>query len=115
MAMLVAVHNVYPSLRPYTSAFFKLSHYNPEKGTYVQGWGDIYFAAGSIVGFTALRAITIDWIFQPIARAAGLKRKASIRFAEQGWLLVYYGGFWSYGMVCRQPNLEERGPFNDGR
>ncbi|KAK2753929.1 sphingosine N-acyltransferase lag1 [Arachnomyces sp. PD_36] len=96
--MLLAVHNVYPSLRPYTAGFFQLSHYNPETGTYVQGWRDIYFAIGSIIGFTAARAITIDWIFQPIARAGGLKRKASLRFAEQGWLVVYYGGYWSFGM-----------------
>lgn len=99
MAMLLAVHNAYPSLRPYTSAFIQLSHYNPEKGTYVQGSRDIYFAIGSVVGFTAARAIIIDWIFQPIAQASGLKRKTSLRFAEQGWLVVYYGGYWSFGMV----------------
>lgn len=109
MAMLLAVHNVYPSLRPYTSPFFQLSHYNPQTGTYVQGGRDIYFAIGSIVGFTAARAIAIDWILQPIARASGLKPKTSLRFAEQGWLVVYYGGYWSFGMVGYGPRISYAG------
>jgi hypothetical protein len=28
-----------------------------------------------------------------------LKRKASIRFAEQGWMWLYYAFFWTFGMV----------------
>jgi len=97
--MIFAVHNLYPSLRPYTAPFFQLSHYQPSKGLYVQGWDDIYYVIGSAIGFTAVRAVAIDWIFRPIARYGGLKRKPSIRFAEQAWLLVYYGFFWSFGMV----------------
>ncbi|PGH08263.1 hypothetical protein AJ79_06049 [Helicocarpus griseus UAMH5409] len=99
LTMIFALHNLYPSLRPYTSPFLQLPHYQPEKGTYVQGWDDIYFAMGAILAFTAVRAIAIEWIFQPIARQWGLKKqKASLRFAEQGWILVYYGGYWTYGM-----------------
>ena len=99
VAMLFAVHDLYPSLRDYTTPFFRLSYYKPARGTYVQGWDDIYLVTGLIVAFTAIRAITIEWIFGPIARKAGLKSKTAVRFAEQGWLLVYYGGFWSFGMV----------------
>jgi acyl-CoA-dependent ceramide synthase len=84
--------------------FFQLSYYQPAKAVYVQGWDDIYLVMGLIVAFTAVRAITIEWIFGPIARYAGLKRKTAVRFAEQGWLLVYYGGFWSFGMVCTSPS-----------
>lgn len=98
--MLLAVHNLYPSLRPYTAPFFQLSYYQPSKGVYIQGWDDIYYVIGSAIGFTAVRAIAIDWIFRPIARSAGLKKKKpSLRFAEQAWLLVYYGFFWTCGMV----------------
>ncbi|KAI9924007.1 sphingosine N-acyltransferase lag1 [Aspergillus wentii] len=97
LSMLLAVHNLYPSLRPYTTPFFQLSHYQSED-VYVQGWDDIYFVISSAIAFTAIRAITIEWVFQPVAQYAGLKRKASIRFAEQGWLLLYYGFFWSFGM-----------------
>ena len=99
MAMLLACHNLYPSLRPYTTPFFQLSYYQPSQGVYVQGWNDIYFVISSAIAFTAIRAIALDWVLQPLARKAGLKRKASVRFAEQGWLWLYYGFFWTFGMV----------------
>ncbi|EEH08706.1 sphingosine N-acyltransferase lag1 [Histoplasma capsulatum G186AR] len=98
LTMIFALHNLYPSLRPYTSPFLQLPHYQPEKGTYVQGWDDIYFVMGGVLAFTAVRAIAIEWIFQPLARRYGLKHKASVRLAEQGWILVYYFGFWAYGV-----------------
>ncbi|EFW19904.1 sphingosine N-acyltransferase lag1 [Coccidioides posadasii str. Silveira] len=98
LTMIFAVHNLYPSLRPYTSPFLTLPHYRSTKGIYVQGWDDLYFIIGSMVAFTAIRAIAIDWILMPIAQQLGLKLKASLRFAEQGWLLVYYIVFWSYGL-----------------
>ncbi|KAJ5610195.1 hypothetical protein N7510_006914 [Penicillium lagena] len=98
LATLLALHNLYPSLRPYTQPFFELSYYVPSKGQYVQGWDDIYFVASGIIAFTAIRAIAIEWILQPLARYAGLKRKASVRFAEQAWLFMYDGFFWSLGM-----------------
>lgn len=103
LAMLLACHNLYPSLRPYTAPFFQLSYYHPSQDVYVQGLDDIYFVISSALVFTAIRAIAIDWVFRPIARKAGLKRKASVRFAEQGWLGVYYGFFWSFGMVSLGP------------
>lgn len=97
--MLLAVHHLYPSLNPYTAPFFQLSYYQPTTGDYVQGWDDIYFIASSAIAFIAIRAIVIDWILQPLAQSCGLKRKASVRLAEQGWLCLYYGFFWSLGMV----------------
>ncbi|KAL1957148.1 hypothetical protein VTO42DRAFT_6291 [Malbranchea cinnamomea] len=98
LAMIFALHSLYPSLRPYTTPFLQLPHFQPERGAYVQGWDDIYFIISSILGFTAVRAFAIDWVFQPIARSRGLKRKNAIRFAEQAWLLVYDSTFWTYGM-----------------
>lgn len=97
--MLLAVHHLYPSLRPYTAPFFQLSYYQASQGVYVQGWDDIYFVASSAIAFTAIRAIVIDWVLRPIAMHAGLKRKASVRFAEQGWMWLYYAFFWTFGMV----------------
>ena len=92
----------YSPARALTRPFFELSYYNPSTETYVQGWDDLYFVIGWIVIFTAARAVAIDRLFIPIARQAGLKRKACIRFAEQGWLLLYYGVFWTLGMVWTQ-------------
>ena len=99
LTMIFAVHNLYPSLRPYTTSYLQLPHYEPTKGAYVQGWDDIYFIISSILAFTAVRAIIIDWVFEPLARNRGLKKKTAVRFAEQAWLLVYDSTFWAYGMV----------------
>lgn len=97
--MLLALHNLYPSLRPYTQPFFELSYHDPATGQYVQGWDDVYFVMSAALAFTAVRAIAIEWILIPLARRAGLKRKGSIRFAEQGWQAVYYGFIWALGLV----------------
>lgn len=96
---LLAVHNLYPSLRSYTTPFFQLSYYQPETGRYVLGWNDVYFVVSAIITFTAVRAICIDWTFRPLAKYLGLKKKASLRFAEQAWMAVYYCIFWSVGVV----------------
>ncbi|PYH97576.1 longevity-assurance protein [Aspergillus ellipticus CBS 707.79] len=98
LSMLLAVHHLYPSLNPYTAPFFQLSYYQPASGDYVQGWDDVFFVASSAVAFMAIRAMIMDWILQPLAQSYGLKKKASVRLAEQGWLAVYYGFFCSLGM-----------------
>ncbi|KAJ5570416.1 uncharacterized protein N7459_009846 [Penicillium hispanicum] len=98
LAMLLALHNLYPSLRPYTQPFFELSYYDPASGKYVQGWDDTYFVISATLALTAVRAIAIEWILQPFSRYAGLKRKGSIRFAEQGWQVMYYSFIWAVGL-----------------
>lgn len=100
LGTLLAAHNLYPTLRPYTAPFFQLSYYQPSEGVYVQGFDDVYFVISSAITFTAVRATAIEWIFRPAARYAGLKRKASNRFAEQAWMWMYYAFFWTFGMVC---------------
>lgn len=97
--MLLALHNLYPSLRPYTQPFFELSYHDPATDRYVQGWDDTYFVISAALALTAIRAIAIEWLLQPLSRYAGLKRKASIRFAEQGWQVMYYSFIWSVGLV----------------
>jgi acyl-CoA-dependent ceramide synthase len=99
LSTLLAAHNLYPSLRSYTAPFFEMAYYQPSTGLYIHGRDDLYFVISAILAFTAVRAIFIDWIFRPLAKSVGLKRKASIRFAEQAWLLVYYATFWVFGMV----------------
>lgn len=97
--MLLALHNLYPSLRPYTQPFFELSYYDPSTNQYVQGSDDVYFVISAALALTAIREIAIKWIFRPLARYAGLKQKGSIRFAEQGWQATYYGFIWAMGLV----------------
>lgn len=99
LAMLLALHNLYPSLRPYTQPFFQLSYYDAASDSYVQGWDDVYFVFSAAVALTGIRAIVIEWMIQPMARSAGLKRKQAVRVAEQGWNAMYYSFIWGVGMV----------------
>jgi hypothetical protein len=99
LAMLLALHNLYPSLRPYTQPFFQLSYYNESSNSYVQGWNDVYFVISAAIALTGIRAIAIEWFLQPLARACGLKRKQSLRLAEQGWQAMYYSFIWGVGLV----------------
>lgn len=64
------------------------------------GWDDIFLVFHWIVVFTGLRAATMDYILTPLAQWAGIDQtKDKARFAEQAWVLIYYGVFWSLGMV----------------
>lgn len=104
LAMLLALNNLYPSLRPYTQPFFELSYHDPSTNLYVQGWDDVYFVFSAALVLTAIRAIAIEWVFRPFATRAGLKRKGSVRLAEQGWQALYYGFIWGVGLVCIGPS-----------
>ena len=54
-----------------------------------------------IVLFSGLRAGVMDYVLAPLARMLGLSKKKEVtRFAEQGWMLIYYSVFWPLGMVC---------------
>lgn len=97
--MMLALHNLYPSLRPYTQPFFELSYYDPATNLYVQGWDDVYFVISAALVLTAVRAIAIEWVLRPLATRAGLKRKGSVRLAEQSWQVLYYGFIWAVGLV----------------
>lgn len=58
-----------------------------------------------------MRCAVMDYILAPIGTWAGLrKKKATVRFAEQAWIMLYYGAFWVTGMVS--PRTHER-PFAD--
>jgi len=54
--------------------------------------------------FTGLRVFVMEYIMSPLAEKGGIhKKKERIRFAEQAWIYVYYGLFWSLGMVLCIP------------
>ena len=97
---VISLHVLHPESRIHTRKFLQLSYPSQTDQTYTQGLDDIYFIFAWIINFTALRAISIEWILQPLARSLGVARKSHLRFAEQGWLTLYYGTFWTLGMVC---------------
>ncbi len=104
---VVSLHTLHRPSRAYTRKFLKLSYASQSDQIYKQGFDDLYFVIAWIVNFTALRAISIDWILRPAAKHLGVAKKSHLRFAEQGWLVLYHGTFWTLGMVWppRSPSL----------
>jgi acyl-CoA-dependent ceramide synthase len=100
LMLLVLTHVCFPSLRSSTIQYFTLSYYDAQTGLYNPGWQDLKFVSLCIIVFTALRAAAMDYALVPMARKCGIhKKKATIRFAEQAWLVLYYATFWSLGTV----------------
>ncbi|KAI1444180.1 longevity assurance proteins LAG1/LAC1 [Annulohypoxylon stygium] len=96
---LFLAHSLVPRLRPFTSQFFTLSHYNPATGKYASGHGDLYFLTFCVLLFTGIRAALMQHVLAPLAKYWGVtKKKDATRFAEQGWMLMYNAIFWSFGM-----------------
>lgn len=108
--LLVLTHAVFPSLRTHTIQYFTLSYYDAQTGLYNPGWQDLKLVSLCIIVFTALRAAAMDYVLIPIARWCGIhKKKATIRFAEQAWLVSYYSVFCCLGMVRhKRPSMPFR-------
>ena len=89
----------FPSAQHHTRKFFRISYYNPETGLYALGWDDIWFVFYWIIVCTGARCSVMDYALVPLARWAGIKKKkAQVRFAEQGWMVLCYGTLWCFGM-----------------
>lgn len=98
--LLVLTLVCFPTLRSSTIQYFTLSYYDAQTGLYNPGWQDLKFVSLCIIVFTALRAAAMDYALVPMAKKCGIhKKKATIRFAEQAWLVIYYATFWSLGTV----------------
>lgn len=99
IALLFLSHGCIPAARPYTSKFFTLSYYDTKTTKYAAGFDDFYFMIFCIVVLTGLRAGVMDHVLAPLASHWGVsKAKDRTRFAEQGWMLMYYNVFWPVGM-----------------
>ncbi|QPG96715.1 hypothetical protein C2857_005076 [Epichloe festucae Fl1] len=99
IALLFLTHGCISVARPYTSKFFTLSYYDHETTKYAAGFDDFYFMTFCIVVLTGLRAGVMNHMLAPFASHWGVsKAKDRTRFAEQGWMLMYYNVFWPVGM-----------------
>ncbi|OZJ06938.1 hypothetical protein BZG36_00116 [Bifiguratus adelaidae] len=79
--------------------FFSLQYQDKTTGLYDKGWQDLNFICFWVLAFTALRAGIMEYLLTPFARRSGITSPAKvIRFAEQGWSVIYYVIFWSLGM-----------------
>ena len=63
---------------------------------------DAYLIAFWVASFWFLREATMRWIWSPLARICGVKEgKAVVRFAEQGWSMLYCQSLLSLCVVLR--------------
>lgn len=86
-------------MRRYTRLFYELPYPDGE-GQHVQGSDDGLFVLGWLVLMTALRATIIEGVYQFVTWLRIMSHKARMRFAEQAFLLLYYGTSFALGMVC---------------
>ena len=100
LLLLALTHMCFPRSRRQTRKFFELNYYDSSTGRYAVGWDDFFTVSFWIIVFTGLRVVVMDYVLVPLAQHSGIaKKKKKIRFAEQAWVLIYYGSFWSLGMV----------------
>lgn len=97
---VASVHSLIPPVRRYTQSFYKLPYPNGD-GQCLQGVEDVQFVLGWLVLMTALRATIIEGIYRFVTRFRIVSSKTRMRFAEQGFLLLYSGTSFSVGMVRR--------------
>ena len=95
---VASIHSLIPPARPFTQHFIQLPYY-VGGGWYLQGADDALFILGWLILMTAIRASTIEGIYQFVTRFRLVSRKQRMRFAEQGFLLLYSGTSFSVGMV----------------
>ncbi|TQV95681.1 hypothetical protein V2A60_000868 [Cordyceps javanica] len=99
LALLFLSHRLIPASWPYTTKFLSLSYRNERTGLYAAGYDDFYFMTFFILLLTCLRAGFMDHVLAPLAQRWGVAgKKNAVRFAEQGWMLMYYNVFWPIGM-----------------
>ncbi len=67
---------------------------------YAKTWWDLAFLVYYIVFWSFVRQSLAAQVFQPLARYFRLKKPAKVeRFCEQGYALVYFGFFGTWGYV----------------
>ncbi|POY74314.1 hypothetical protein BMF94_2508 [Rhodotorula taiwanensis] len=89
--------------RSIPARFLHLSFRQPGTDLYFKGRDDGFLIAWWVIAFCFLREATMRWGLRPLARWSGIRSsRAVVRFAEQGWLLVYYSFSWSIGIYINQ-------------
>jgi very-long-chain ceramide synthase len=98
LSTLVTLHLFVP--QPHTAKFFSLSHFNPSTQLYNKGPGDWPFVITWVLFFTLLRAVLMQFLFEPFFRrfASHPTRRTATRFAEQAWSVFYYSISFAIGL-----------------
>ncbi|KAF9158774.1 sphingosine N-acyltransferase lag1 [Mortierella sp. AD010] len=87
----------------FAKKFLFFQEYDPITDTYEKTWEDLYFLLFWVINFTFLRASVMTYVLTPLARRLGATNERAVgRFAEQGWICIYYSCSWVLGMYCLQ-------------
>ncbi|KAJ1956360.1 Sphingosine N-acyltransferase lag1, partial [Dipsacomyces acuminosporus] len=93
LVTLIAIHAHDTFFSNRSSAFVHLQYKIPHDplGRYYRGSQDAYFIMYWVAAFTLVRALIMYKVLEPFARWYGVDTEHKVtRFAEQGWLTVYY-------------------------
>lgn len=100
LLLLYSTHAFVPSMRWLTD---KMVHLQYQRGPNAYGIGidDAYFVVNVMITLTFFRSFVMQLILNPMAEEWFhiRSKKAKVRFAEQGWCLIYYSFLFIYGLV----------------
>ena len=100
MIILAVIGTYIVSPDSFAKKFLFFQEYDAATDTYEKSWDDLYFLVFWVLTFTFLRASVMNYVLMPAARRLGATtERAVLRFAEQGWICLYYSCSWVLGMV----------------
>lgn len=100
MIILAILGTYFVNPDSFVKKFLFFQEYDAATDTYEKSWDDLYFLVFWVLAFTFLRAAVMTYILMPAAsRLGATTERAVLRFAEQGWICIYYSCSWTLGMV----------------
>jgi acyl-CoA-dependent ceramide synthase len=103
LATIVAMY-FNPSTHATALPFLSLSYHDAASGLYSKGWGqDLKLVLTLMVVFILMRYTLITHVLRPLGTALGLSRSKTVRFTEQGTVLVFYTLSFVAGLMLLLP------------
>lgn len=103
---LVAILSVFPQTRGFVDKMLHIQYVYGDGSRATIGWADSLYVLTGLVLVIGARAAVIVLFIEFLAPFLKITRRKSIlRFAEQGWGLLYYGGvsLWGLNLLRRSP------------
>ncbi|KAF9116708.1 sphingosine N-acyltransferase lag1 [Mortierella sp. AM989] len=85
---ILATYTLFPN--SFAKKFLFFQKYDSITNTYEKTWEDIYFLLFWVISFTFLRATVMTYVLLPLACRLGVTSESVGRFAEKGWIFIYY-------------------------
>ena len=95
----VAARQVLGDSAPWALKATSIQYAAEAKGTFAAGLDDVYCVAFTAALLTVLRKLFMEMILAPLAQSAGVKPgNDRIKFKQQGWVFLYYGTAFTWGL-----------------